>query len=92
MRGVEREYITRVLAYMGGSKEETAKVLKVSLATLYRKLPEFDTWKVSLDVQSALGRLVKIVKIGIPSALGGYVFDGNDFNEMRSIILTVSTT
>jgi DNA-binding NtrC family response regulator len=36
----ERQYLAQVLAASGGDKEKTAKALKISLATLYRKLPE----------------------------------------------------
>ncbi len=40
LRQKEREFLGQVLASFGGDKEKTAKALKVSLATLYRKLPE----------------------------------------------------
>ncbi len=40
LRAKEREYLQHVLASTGGKKEEAAKALKISLATLYRKLPE----------------------------------------------------
>lgn len=40
LRAKEREYLQHVLATTGGKKEEAAKALKISLATLYRKLPE----------------------------------------------------
>lgn len=42
LRDKEREYVSQVLAYMQGDKSEAAKALHVSLATLYRKLP--DPW------------------------------------------------
>jgi DNA-binding NtrC family response regulator len=40
LRTKEREYLAQVLSYMNGDKEKAAKALKISLATLYRKLPE----------------------------------------------------
>jgi DNA-binding NtrC family response regulator len=40
LRRKEAEYITTVLQQTGGDKEKAAKCLQISLATLYRKLPE----------------------------------------------------
>jgi two-component system, NtrC family, response regulator PilR len=40
LRAKEKEYLHQVLENTGGNKEEAAKALKISLATLYRKLPE----------------------------------------------------
>jgi two-component system response regulator PilR (NtrC family) len=40
LRQKEREFLSQVLASFGGDKEKTAKALKISLATLYRKLPD----------------------------------------------------
>lgn len=40
LRAKEKEYLKQILAYTGGDKEKAAKALKISLATLYRKLPE----------------------------------------------------
>jgi DNA-binding NtrC family response regulator len=40
LRAKEREYLGQVLASFGGDKEQAAKALRISLATLYRKLPE----------------------------------------------------
>ena len=42
LRQKEREYLSAVLAYYEGDKEKAAKALKISLATLYRKLPDPD--------------------------------------------------
>lgn len=39
LRAKEREYLGQVLDSYGGDKEKTAKALRISLATLYRKLP-----------------------------------------------------
>jgi DNA-binding NtrC family response regulator len=39
LREKEREYLEQVLAGANGDKERAAKALKISLATLYRKLP-----------------------------------------------------
>jgi len=36
----EKEYVQQVLSVVNGDKEEAAKILKISLATLYRKLPK----------------------------------------------------
>ncbi|MEI8139648.1 MAG: sigma-54 dependent transcriptional regulator [bacterium] len=40
LREREKEYLEQVLAASKGDKEKAAKSLKISLATLYRKLPE----------------------------------------------------
>ena len=40
LRQKEAQYIATVISYHGGDKESAAKALKISLATLYRKLPE----------------------------------------------------
>jgi len=39
LREREKEYLDQVLALTSGDKEKAAKALKISLATLYRKLP-----------------------------------------------------
>ncbi|MBM4142204.1 MAG: sigma-54-dependent Fis family transcriptional regulator [Lentisphaerae bacterium] len=48
LRAKEKEYLERVLRAVGGDKEEAARALQISLATLYRKLsadsePETET-------------------------------------------------
>ena len=40
LREQEKAYLNKVLQSTGGDKERAAKSLKISLATLYRKLPE----------------------------------------------------
>ena len=40
LRAKEKEYLQHVLSLTDGNKEDAAKALKISLATLYRKLPE----------------------------------------------------
>ena len=40
LRNKEKEYLQMVLDLMDGDKEKAAKALKISLATLYRKLPD----------------------------------------------------
>lgn len=40
LRAKEKEYLSQVLQHMEGDKEKAAKALKISLATLYRKLPD----------------------------------------------------
>jgi len=40
IRAKEKEYLQQVLSHSEGDKEKAAKALKISLATLYRKLPE----------------------------------------------------
>ncbi len=42
LREQEKAYLNKVLQSTGGDKERAAKSLKISLATLYRKLPESD--------------------------------------------------
>ena len=42
LRQKEKDYLMMVLSSMGGNKEKAAEALKISLATLYRKLPESD--------------------------------------------------
>lgn len=39
IRQKELEYLQQILDHTGGNKEKAAKALKISLATLYRKLP-----------------------------------------------------
>ena len=41
MAGMERRHIARVLQYTKGNKTETARLLKIGLTTLYRKIDEF---------------------------------------------------
>jgi DNA-binding NtrC family response regulator len=40
LRDKEKEYLNQILQFTGGDKERAAKALKISLATLYRKLPD----------------------------------------------------
>ena len=40
LRAKEKEYLSQVLTSVSGDKERAAKALKISLATLYRKLPD----------------------------------------------------
>ena len=40
LRSKEKEYLNQILTHTQGDKEKAAKALKISLATLYRKLPE----------------------------------------------------
>lgn len=40
LRAKEKEYVERMLEHTKGDKNAAAKALKISLATLYRKLPE----------------------------------------------------
>jgi DNA-binding NtrC family response regulator len=40
LRDKEKDYLQQILKFTGGDKERAAKALKISLATLYRKLPE----------------------------------------------------
>lgn len=40
IKAKEKEYLKQVLSHTGGDKEKAAEALKISLATLYRKLPE----------------------------------------------------
>jgi len=40
LRSKEKEYLQQILAHTHGDKEKAAKALNISLATLYRKLPE----------------------------------------------------
>jgi two-component system, NtrC family, response regulator PilR len=42
LRSKEKEYLRQVLEMKEGNKEDAAKTLKISLATLYRKLPQQD--------------------------------------------------
>jgi len=40
LREQEKKYLNQVLQFTGGDKEKAAKTLRISLATLYRKLPD----------------------------------------------------
>ena len=42
---IERMHIIKVLQYTNGNKTETARLLKIGLATLYRKI---ETYKISI--------------------------------------------
>ncbi len=42
LREQEKKYLSQVLQFTGGDKEKAAKTLRISLATLYRKLPDED--------------------------------------------------
>ena len=44
LASVERNHIIKILEYTKGNKTETARLLKIGLATLYRKI---DTYKIS---------------------------------------------
>ncbi|MEG2598400.1 MAG: sigma-54 dependent transcriptional regulator [Muribaculaceae bacterium] len=41
LSSMERRHISRVLAYTHGNKTETARLLKIGLTTLYRKIEEY---------------------------------------------------
>ena len=41
MAGMERRHIARVLQFTNGNKTETARLLKIGLTTLYRKIEEY---------------------------------------------------
>lgn len=41
LSSVERTHICKVLSYTGGNKTETARILKIGLTTLYRKIEEY---------------------------------------------------
>lgn len=45
IRHKEQEYLRQVLKHTRGDKEQAARTLKISLATLYRKLPDFESGK-----------------------------------------------
>ena len=51
LRTKEREYLEQVLAGVNGDKEQAAKALQISLATLYRKLPGDDSGPDPVDGQ-----------------------------------------
>lgn len=42
---IERMHIIKVLQYTNGNKTEAARLLKIGLATLYRKI---ETYKISM--------------------------------------------
>ncbi len=42
MQSVEKLHIQKVLNYTKGNKAETARLLKIGIATLYRKLEEYN--------------------------------------------------
>ena len=41
LKCVERNYIIKVLQHTHGNKTETARLLKIGLTTLYRKIEEY---------------------------------------------------
>ena len=46
---IERMHIIKVLQYTNGNKTEAARLLKIGLATLYRKI---ETYKISMSLVS----------------------------------------
>ena len=51
LRSREKEYLEQVLQHTKGDKGKAAKALKISLATLYRKLPGGDAESNSAESQ-----------------------------------------
>jgi DNA-binding NtrC family response regulator len=49
LREKEKEYLEQVLSKSNGNKEKAAKALQISLATLYRKLPEGDAGPLAAE-------------------------------------------
>ena len=41
MASVEKRHISKVLGYTGGNKTEAARLLKIGLTTLYRKMEQY---------------------------------------------------
>lgn len=41
LAAVEKQHIIKMLAYTGGNKTEAAKIMKIGLTTLYRKIEEY---------------------------------------------------
>lgn len=41
LKSVERNHIVKVLKFTHGNKTETARLLKIGLTTLYRKIEEY---------------------------------------------------
>jgi DNA-binding NtrC family response regulator len=41
LAAAEKRHIRKVLQYTGGNKTETAKLLNIGIATLYRKIEEY---------------------------------------------------
>ncbi|MEG2759552.1 MAG: helix-turn-helix domain-containing protein, partial [Rikenellaceae bacterium] len=41
LASIERRHISKVLAYTSGNKTEAARLLKIGLTTLYRKIEEY---------------------------------------------------
>ena len=44
---IEREYIRRTIAYLGGNESRASKVLRVPLRTLYGKLERYTLHQIS---------------------------------------------
>ena len=44
MASVEKRHISKVLGYTGGNKTEAARLLKIGLTTLYRKMEQYGLW------------------------------------------------
>jgi DNA-binding NtrC family response regulator len=42
MRSLEKEHIQKVIQYTKGNKAEAARLLEIGIATLYRKLEEYN--------------------------------------------------
>lgn len=55
LREKEKEYLEKVLSQADGDKEKAAKAAKISLATLYRKLPDDDETETETEAGSPAG-------------------------------------
>ena len=49
LSAMERRHIARVLEYTKGNKTEAARLLKIGLTTLYRKIEEYKIWVEVFD-------------------------------------------
>ena len=51
LAAMEKRHISRVLEYTKGNKTETARLLKIGLTTLYRKIEEYNIYLINKILQ-----------------------------------------
>ena len=58
LAAMERRHIARVLEYTKGNKTEAARLLKIGLTTLYRKIEEYKIWQSGMSGLKSGSKLV----------------------------------
>ena len=75
LKSVERNHIIRVLRHTNGNKTETARLFKIGLTTLYRKIEEFGIKECIYDAMYRLTVLSTLVDTMLESQYRLYYND-----------------